>query len=110
MEGVGSVLDGLLVRREWRAGVQLGHLARRWAEVVGDELAGRTTPVRLDETGTLTVRASSAAWAAQVGFLGREVAAAANRALGREAVRTVRTVVDPGPAGEEGPGAGGQRW
>jgi len=96
--GLDSVLDRLLAERPWAVGMALGELGRRWDDVVGERLAAECTPVALED-GALTVRASSAAWAAQLRFLAREVAAQANQVLGREAVREVRVSVDPGSVG-----------
>jgi hypothetical protein len=93
VEGLSSVLDALLGEGTLRAGRAVGLLARSWASVVGDRLAEESAPVRLDDQGSLLVRASSSAWAAQVRFLAAEVAAAANRALGEDRVASVRVVV-----------------
>jgi predicted nucleic acid-binding Zn ribbon protein len=71
----------------------LGELGRRWTSVVGERLAQESTPVSL-EGGTLVVRASSSAWAAQLRFLGGEVVDGANRAIGGESVRRLSVVVD----------------
>lgn len=93
---LGSVLDALLDSKgSWQAGLAGGELGRRWTDVVGERLAGDTAPGGLDERGTLTVRASSPAWAAQLRFLSTRIAQNANDALGRDAVREVRVVVDP---------------
>jgi hypothetical protein len=92
-EGLSSVLDALLGEGALRAGRAVGLLGRSWASVVGDRLAEESTPVRLDDQGSLLVRASSAAWAAQVRFLAAEIVAAANRTLGEDRVASVRVVV-----------------
>jgi predicted nucleic acid-binding Zn ribbon protein len=81
----------------WPAGLALGELARRWTDVVGEPLDRETAPARL-QSGVLAVRASTSAWAAQVGFLAARVAANANQVLGQELIRDVRTFVE-GPAG-----------
>ncbi|MBA3552540.1 MAG: DUF721 domain-containing protein [Actinobacteria bacterium] len=94
-QGLGSVLQDLLRRRPWSPGMTLGELARRWTSVVGERLAQESTPVSL-EGGTLVVRASSSAWAAQLRFLGAEVVDGANRAIGGESVRRLSVVVDRG--------------
>jgi hypothetical protein len=78
-----------------RSGVALGRLSRAWDQVVGERLAGRTTPVRL-ERGTLAVSASSSSWAAQETFLAGDIRRRANDILGFEEVHTVRVVVDRG--------------
>jgi predicted nucleic acid-binding Zn ribbon protein len=92
------VLDSLLQRGPWSAGLALGDLARRWDQVVGDALAAATEPVRLQD-GVLSVRASTQAWAAQVRFLAPTVRARANEALGRSLVQDVRVFVGEGSRG-----------
>ena len=92
---LGSVLDGLLGERPWRAGMAVGALARRWADVVGDRLAEESRPASL-EGGVLLVKVSSAAWATQIGFLAQEVAGRANQVMGGAMVASVRVAVEPG--------------
>jgi hypothetical protein len=106
-EELSSVLEGLLGDRILRAGRAVGLLGRSWASVVGERLAQETAPVSLDDQSALLVRASSAAWAAQVRFLSGEIAAAANRLLGDDRVTSVRVVVgrQTAPKGQSG-GAG----
>lgn len=93
VEGLGSVLDGLLQGRPWRGGMVLGDLARRWSEVVGDRLAEESRPSGL-EGDVLTVKATSAAWATQIGFLAEEVARRSNDLFGRPVVGSVKVLVD----------------
>lgn len=93
-EGIAAILDGLLDKRPWRAGMAIGRLGQRWAEVVGERLAEETSPVGL-EGGVLVVRASSAPWAAQIRFLSAEVRTRVNQQLGEEGVTQVRVVVGP---------------
>jgi predicted nucleic acid-binding Zn ribbon protein len=88
------VLDGLLGERPWRAGMAVGELARRWADVVGPRLAEESRPASL-EGGALLVKASSAAWATQIGFLAGQVAARANEVMGQPLVSSVRVAVEP---------------
>jgi predicted nucleic acid-binding Zn ribbon protein len=76
----------------------LGQLGRRWGSVVGERLDQETDPVAL-EGGVLLIRASSAAWAAQIRFLASEVRIRANDVLGGGAIREVRVTVDAGPVG-----------
>jgi predicted nucleic acid-binding Zn ribbon protein len=105
-QGLGVVLDGLLGDGLWRAGLAVGELARRWDDVVGERLAEESRPAAL-EGGTLFVKASSAAWATQIGFLAEQVAARANEVMGRAVVVSVKVAVEPGPTtgtGRVGPG------
>jgi len=104
---IGSVLEGLFgAAGPWQTGIAAGELARRWVEVVGTALAGETSPEALDDAGTLTVKASSAAWATQLRFLSGAIAANANEVLGRPVVARVRVAVDP-RAGRSTPPAPG---
>ena len=98
-EELGTILDGMLVQRPWRSGMALGELARRWTDVVGDRLARECEPVGL-ENGALLVRASSSAWAAQIGFLAEEVRSRAEGVIGEGSVASVRVAVDAGPLDE----------
>jgi predicted nucleic acid-binding Zn ribbon protein len=98
-EELGSILDGMLGQRPWRSGMALGELARRWSDVVGDRLARECEPVGL-ENGALLVRASSSAWAAQIGFLAEEVRSRAEGVIGEGSVASVRVSVDAGPLDE----------
>ncbi len=99
-EDLGSILDGMLVQRPWLSGMALGELARRWTDVVGDRLARECEPVGL-ENGALLVRASSSAWAAQIGFLAEEVRSRAEGVIGEGSVASVRVAVDAGRMDEE---------
>jgi predicted nucleic acid-binding Zn ribbon protein len=94
-QGIGTVLDELLGRGPWRSGLALGELARQWERVVGERLAAESEPSSLT-AGLLLVRAASAAWAAQLTFLGAEIRDRANDVLGRPTVSVVRVTVDPG--------------
>ena len=89
---LGDILQGLMQRKEFRAGAGLGRLMSRWEDVVGERLAQETVPLSL-ERGTLAVGASSGAWAAQVGFLSEEIRRKACEELGAESIREVRVTV-----------------
>jgi predicted nucleic acid-binding Zn ribbon protein len=91
-EEVGAVLRDVLSQPRMRLGVALGRLVRAWAEVVGPDLARETRPWAL-ERGVLVVAASTAAWGAQVRFLGEDIRRRANDMLAGEPVRSVRVMV-----------------
>jgi predicted nucleic acid-binding Zn ribbon protein len=92
-EALGAILDELVRQRPWSAGMAVGELARRWAEVVGDRLAEESSPAAL-EGGVLFVRASTSAWGAQLRFLAKEVGRRANDLLEGSAVREVKVVLE----------------
>lgn len=95
VQAIGSVLDSLAGGRPLASGLALGELGRRWSEVVGDRLAKECAPAALDG-GLLVVRASSAAWAAQVKFLAAQIAERANQVLGFTGIREVKVAVREG--------------
>jgi predicted nucleic acid-binding Zn ribbon protein len=91
--GISSVIEEMLGDASLAAGLAVGVLGREWVSVVGERLATETEPFGLDDRGALLIRASTAAWAAQVKFLSAGIAEAANRVLGRDGVRSVRVLV-----------------
>lgn len=103
---MGEVIRGVLGTGPLRGGVALGRLARSWDRVVGERLAGRSTPVRL-ERGSLVVSVESSSWAAQATFLAEEICRRANETLGSEDVRSVRVVV--GRPEQNAPQSGSRR-
>jgi hypothetical protein len=91
---LGEIVRGLLGRREFALGMRVGKLARSWADVVGDRLAGETRPARL-EAGVLVVTATSGPWGSQAQFLAEEIRKRANAVLGTDEVKRVQVVVGP---------------
>ena len=49
-------------------------LAARWAEVVGPVMAANTRPIEVRD-GTLVIGCDEAAWAAQIGWMERQILA-----------------------------------
>jgi predicted nucleic acid-binding Zn ribbon protein len=96
VQPLGSVLDSMATDRPLASGLTLGRLGRRWEDVVGERLARECGPAAL-EGGLLLVRASSAAWAAQVKFLASEVRDRANQVLGFPAIQAVNVAVQQAP-------------
>lgn len=92
VQALGAVLEALEGEGRLAEGLALGRLARDWERVVGERLASECAPAAL-RAGTLVVAAASGAWAGQLRFLAREVAARANEVLGRQAVGEVRVAV-----------------
>ena len=104
-QALGQVLESVLSGRPWGAGLALGQLGRRWSSVVGERLAQECHPARLDG-GVLFVRASSAAWAAQLTFLAAQVRDRGNAILENAPIREVRVLVGDRPRGGRGAGPG----
>ena len=73
---------------------EAGWLWRRWDEIVGETIGRNARPSSLRE-GVLRVRASSAAWATEIGYLAAEIRRLVNRAEGRELVKEVKVWTGP---------------
>lgn len=91
---LGEVVDRLMAEETFSRGMPIATLAARWTEVMGERLAAATEPRSL-EGGVLTVRAGTGPWGAQVRFLVEQIRVNANLALGSDAIRVVRVVVEP---------------
>lgn len=70
-------------------------LTFNWAEIVGPELAGHLEVEEFDlNSGILTLKASSTAWATQVRFLTNQLLARISEEVGADVVREI-TVLGP---------------
>lgn len=63
-----------------------------WEQIVGEEVAGRCSPLSLKD-GVLRVATSSPAWAAELRYLGPEMARRVNEEVGAEVVKRVEAKV-----------------
>ncbi len=70
--GLGSVLDNLTADLGWSVTLAKSDLLVSWAEVVGPDIAARTTPVAIEEN-TLTVSCESTAWATQLRLMSSDI-------------------------------------
>ena len=60
-----SILDEIVVKREWQQGIAEGSLFTEWANVVGSDIASHCTPLSLVD-GALLIQTTSTAWAVQL--------------------------------------------
>lgn len=65
-----SILNEIVINRDWKQGIAEGELFTEWASVVGDELAGHSAPLSLVD-GVLTLQTQSTAWAVQLNSMKR---------------------------------------
>ncbi|MEU3602264.1 DUF721 domain-containing protein [Streptomyces sp. NPDC006798] len=93
--GLGAAIGALIAERAWEFPAAGGALRERWVAIAPD-LAGHITAVGYDaDTGELTLRPDSAAWATKARMETVRIITVANEAAGKRAVRTVR-VLAPG--------------
>lgn len=64
-ELISGVLNDLVVDRDWDSGLAEGNLFVNWSKIVGTEIAQHAEAISILD-GTLTVQASSTAWATQL--------------------------------------------
>lgn len=88
---VSEAVEQLVAARGWEERMALGRLKARWAEVVGEQVAARSEPIRL-EGGRLTIRVEGGAWAAELALLGSRLANSAAHFLGTGRVQEVAVV------------------
>lgn len=68
---------------------EAGALWARWEAIVGDVIAEHAEPTSL-RRGVLKIRATSAAWATEIGYLKERIISASNAALGGNVVVDVK--------------------
>jgi predicted nucleic acid-binding Zn ribbon protein len=95
-----DVLDGFGVKVGLGRSKDAGVIWSRWSEIVGDAVAAHAEPSSLRD-GVLKVRADSPTWAAELGYLVKEIRASANALIGRQSVVEVRVWTGPGRVAEE---------
>lgn len=92
---VGEVLNGLGVRLGLGRSADIGIIWKRWEQIVGATIAGHAEPSSLRD-GSLRIRATSPAWAAELAYLAGEIKSRANALIGRDAVTEIRVWTGPG--------------
>ncbi|MFT6804382.1 MAG: putative nucleic acid-binding Zn ribbon protein [Nitriliruptoraceae bacterium] len=88
---LGDVLGAMVKARGWEERLLGADLEGRWAEVVGEQLALRSSPGRL-AGGVLQILVDSPQWAAQLSYMTDTIAGRVAAVTGRE-VRDVVVVV-----------------
>jgi predicted nucleic acid-binding Zn ribbon protein len=69
---IGSVLDELIISRDWKQGLAEGNIFSDWEKVVGSEISSHSTPISLVD-GKLTIQTSSTAWATQLNIISTDL-------------------------------------
>ena len=91
---LGELLSTLVSGRGWEERMRFGRLREEWANVVGPDVAARSTPVALN-AGVLSIRADGAAWATELTLLARSIVDKVDSYLGGGVVREVRVSAGP---------------
>jgi predicted nucleic acid-binding Zn ribbon protein len=95
---VGRIVDD----HGWDLNLRVQGVFARWAEIVGAEIAGHTTPETFAD-GKLVVRTDSTAWATQLKLLAPSVVRRLNEDLGHGTVTVIDIRGPHGPSWKKGP-------
>jgi predicted nucleic acid-binding Zn ribbon protein len=99
---LGRVLSRLSADRGWAPRLSGAAVFGRWAELVGEEIAGHCAPVSLRD-GELVVQAESTAWATQLRLLGRQLLSRIAAGVGPGVVTRLKVHGPASPSWRYGP-------
>ena len=99
---VGDSLAGLIKDFKWTNELGEAELFEKWAEVVGEDTAAKSTPEGLD-SGVLTVRCSSTAWATQLRLMQGEILAKLGEQFSELKIVELKLLGPAGPSFKRGP-------
>lgn len=105
---VGAEIERLVASRGWDTDVQVGSVVGRWSAIVGERVAVNVEVVAFEGT-TLTVRASSTAWATQMRLLVSTVLGRIEEEVGGGVVTEIVVRGPGGPSWRKGPLSAGGR-
>lgn len=100
---LGDVVQDFVAEQGWQHASAHARLAAEWTAIVGPELAEHLSIEALDEDGVLHLRASSTAWATQVGYELPRLRARIDEAIGNGAVSEVKVRGPQAPSWVSGP-------
>ena len=100
--GLGDVIDGLASHMGWTSPLARSELIGSWAEIVGDETAGHSTPAGIDD-GVLTVHCDSTAWATQLRLMRSQITTTIALRYPDAGIQSVRFEGPNAPSWKRGP-------
>jgi len=98
---LGEQLDRLMSDRGWQVDVAVGSVIGRWPQIVGPEIADHVQPVSF-ESGVLTLRAESTAWATQMRLLTSMLLGRLEREVGAGTVTEIAVTGPSAPSWSKG--------
>jgi predicted nucleic acid-binding Zn ribbon protein len=101
-KSVQSEIAALFEEPGWKENLQVAGVTARWRDVVGDAVADHCSEVSF-EAGVVRVRASSTAWATQLGTMSGHIRQLLNEAIGSTVVSEVRIAGPTGRTWAKGP-------
>lgn len=111
-QGLGSVLDRVIMERGWSTPVAVSSVLARWNTLVGTQLASKSTPESFDD-GVVVVKCESTAWAVEMRRMKYDIMRRINKELGSEVVTDIQAHGPTAPSWKKGrrvaPGGRGPR-
>lgn len=101
-KSIQSEIAALFEEPGWKENIQVAGVTARWRDVVGEAIADHCSEVSF-EAGIVRVRASSTAWATQLGTMSGHIRQLLNEAIGSTVVSEVRIVGPTGRTWVKGP-------
>ncbi|MGQ0467138.1 MAG: DUF721 domain-containing protein [Sporichthyaceae bacterium] len=98
----GATISDLISARGWELPTAAVGAMERWPEIVGAEVAAKTTPESFAD-GILTVRAASTAWATQLRLMAPQIVHRLNVELGHGSVLKLAVRGPDAPSWTKGP-------
>ncbi|WP_421084278.1 DUF721 domain-containing protein [Rothia nasimurium] len=107
-----GLIGRIIMERGWTTPLAVSSVMARWPELVGQNVAGKTTPESFDQ-GVLVVRCESTAWAVQIRHMKYDIMRRFNSELGDEVVTDIQAFGPHAPSWKKGryrvPGGRGPR-
>lgn len=100
-ELISGVLNNLVADRDWDSGLAEGNLFVNWPKIVGAEIAQHAEAISILD-GTLTVQASSTAWATQLQLITPDLLAMIQKDAAGVLVEKLVVIGPQGPTWKKG--------
>lgn len=100
-ELISGVLSNLVTDRDWDSGLAEGNLFVNWPKIVGAEIAQHAEAISILD-GTLTVQASSTAWATQLQLISADLLTMIQKDAAGVLVEKLAVIGPQGPTWKKG--------
>ncbi|RKR75823.1 DUF721 domain-containing protein [Frondihabitans australicus] len=101
-KGLADVILGVTTELGWNSTLAQSDLMEAWPGMVGDELAGHSTPVGVED-GTLTVQCDSTAWATQLRIMRSQITTSIIERYPEAGIESIRFLAPNAPSWKSGP-------
>jgi len=96
-----NILNELVSKRDWNRGIAEGSLFTEWRTVVGEQVGSHSSPISLLD-GTLTIQATSSAWATQLTLMESELLKTISQSAPGALVENIKILPPGAPSWKKG--------